>query len=91
MKASLNIYVWDNGGETVDRYTIVVEQLGFEQVAWYGCSAEPLHPQGIGQFSHESLPPVLKRETKHLGKLIPYHALPEMVQRYIRQLINYEE
>ncbi len=37
--------LYDNGGETMDRYTIVAEDGGV-----YGMSSDPNSPQGFNQF-----------------------------------------
>jgi len=87
MQSSLSIYIWDKP-ETMDRYTIAVEMTGCTTVDIYGCSSKPFHPQGIGQFSHSIGKPILKRDTKHFGKPVDYHALPPNVQRYIRNIIT---
>jgi hypothetical protein len=41
-----NIIVFDNGGETFDRYTIINKKDG-EMI---GSSDSPFHPQGFGQY-----------------------------------------
>jgi len=41
-----NIVVWDNGGETADRYTVVTEKQYV-----FGMSGNPFHPQGFSQFA----------------------------------------
>ena len=40
------VVVLDNGGETCDRYTIIFR----ETADIYGCSSNPFHPMGIGQY-----------------------------------------
>ena len=39
--------VWDNGGKTVDRYTVVSGRSA------YGMSDKPQHPQGFNQYIGE--------------------------------------
>lgn len=76
--------IYDNGGKTFDRYTIVpprwarayIERLG--AFAALGASEHPFHPQGFGQ--HVSAFPGL-----HLGRRIHWNALPPDVQRFARQ------
>jgi hypothetical protein len=41
------IYVFDNGGETFDRYTILDTKTG----DCYGSSSNPFHAQGFGQYA----------------------------------------
>lgn len=38
--------LYDNGGKTIDRYTIVIEDGSV-----YGMSSDPLSPQGFNQFA----------------------------------------
>lgn len=40
------VVVLDNGGETCDRYTIIFR----ETADIFGCSTNPYHPMGIGQY-----------------------------------------
>ena len=40
------VLVFDNNGETFDRYTILNKQTG----DLYGASSDPYHPQGFGQY-----------------------------------------
>lgn len=44
----MKVTIWDNNGETADRYTILDNLTGD---VW-GCSGNPSHPLGIGQYSH---------------------------------------
>lgn len=43
---SNKIIVFDNGGKTADRYTLILPDGDV-----YGCSENPYHPQGIGTFN----------------------------------------
>ena len=83
--------IWDNGGETADRYTIILPRWTKD---WYNeklygrrvwnclaSSAEPFHPQGFGQ--HGSAVP-----GPHLGKRIRFQALPEQVQEFARNYLK---
>jgi hypothetical protein len=40
------IHIFDNNGETVDRYTAIVSKSGDV----YGFNSNPFHPLGFGQF-----------------------------------------
>lgn len=42
----MKVYIFDNGGDTFDRYTIILESGEI-----YGASENPFHPQGFGQYS----------------------------------------
>ena len=73
--------VWDNGGESFDRYTIRIRNY------YYGMSENPSHPQGFNQFIGEY--PEIKEDC--LGTLIcsnekhpsAYLKLPYDVRRCI--------
>lgn len=41
-----HLAIFDNGGETFDRFTIINLQDG----EMYGASLNPFHPQGFGQY-----------------------------------------
>jgi hypothetical protein len=81
-KTVLRIY--DNGGKTADRYTILPPRWAREYVERDGrfdciaADANPFHPQGFGQ--HVSATP-----GAHLGKRIAWDALPVAVQRFAQQ------
>jgi hypothetical protein len=68
--------IYDNGGETFDRYTIVFTRKRFNgEFVIIGASGEPCHPQGFYQHCNaEQLPdrPVYS----HLGKPIEFIDLP---------------
>lgn len=76
-----NIRCYDNGGKTIDRYTVVYldhknERNGFFECV--GCNGSPFHPQGIGQHSE-------CQDGPHLGKEIAFADLPADVQKLVRQ------
>ena len=61
------VRIYDNGGETVDRYTVVYTGRaapkramgrGPTQYPYLGMSGEPFHPQGFGQHGHSDNQPV---------------------------------
>ena len=76
--------LYDNGGKTADRYTIIPPRWAREYRdqrpgAWQAlaASADPFAPQGFGQ--HTSAMP-----GTHLGKRICWDALPDDVQQFAR-------
>lgn len=78
--------IWDNGGKTFDRYTIVFKARRYDYRLYWpylGASENPFHPQGFGQHGESSEP----MGGKHLGKRIAFEALPEDVQRFVLQSI----
>ena len=76
--------VYDNGGKTVDRYTVLPPRWAHEyrepNGLWQGIAASeaPFHPQGFGQTCSAAA-------GKHLGKRIAWRELPSDVQRFARQ------
>ena len=85
------IRVYDNGGKTCDRYTVVfmnradwgftpeyIRTTGCDFYPCLGMSGAPFHPQGFGQHSDCVL-------GKHLGKRIPFVELPEDCQKAVQQ------
>lgn len=76
---------YDNGGKTLDRYTVLPPRWGntyrnrtnsklFESIA---ASENPYHPQGVGQHT-------LAYPGKHLGKRIHWDDLPTNVQTFAK-------
>jgi hypothetical protein len=73
--------VYDNGGKSMDQYTIVTDNVvgSSPQRKLYGalgCSKNPTHPQGFSQFGTAVL-------GKHLGKRIKFAELPKNVQEHV--------
>jgi hypothetical protein len=63
--------IWDNGGKSIDRYTIV-----YKDGDMLGLSEKPEHPQGFSQFTSGD-------EGPHLGKKIKWENLPEHLKKHI--------
>ena len=78
-----DVRVYDNGGETIDRYTIVIENPVTKEQSWLGSNNDPFHSQGFGQ--HVGDEGSGNQEGEHLGKLIKFSALPEPVQKFVKQ------
>ncbi len=70
--------IWDNGGETADRYTIVLK--GGDAL---GLSDNPDHPQGFSQWDHGVKP------GSHLGKKINFNQLPKKVQDHALDQLSF--
>jgi hypothetical protein len=75
-----DVRVYDNGGETFDRYTIVVENPETQERSWLGASENPFHPSGFGQHLGDRV-----QEGAHLGNKIKFAELPEQVQKFVRE------
>jgi hypothetical protein len=93
------VKVYDNGGKTFDRYTVVFldrklwgygprqrQQGGMGRLLYpcLGMSSNPFAPNGFGQHSDAALGP-------HLGKRIPFSALPELSQKCAMRDLTPEE
>lgn len=81
------LHVYDNGGKTVDRFSIVFtgkyRHLTNGQTVFVGASEHPFHPQGFG--SHECLNFVPDYPTYgHLGKKIQFKDLPPDVKKMVK-------
>lgn len=75
--------VYDNGGETFDRYTALYgaplwgPEMGLT-VPFRGMSTHPQHPQGFGQWGEMRI-----HYRANCGRLVPFRDLPADVQRQI--------
>jgi hypothetical protein len=80
MTAKYSLY--DNGGKTCDRYTMVYLDSKDQKTGMYDCfgmSDRPTHPQGVGQHSQCHV-------GRHLGKRIKLADLPGECQRVVERL-----
>lgn len=72
--------VWDNGGKTVDRYTVAVEPdpdaARSPYLSTLALSSDPTSPQGFSQWT-EGLP------GPHLGREITWEDLPEHIRAHV--------
>lgn len=73
-----NVRIYDNGGKTADRYTVIYMDCpeGRGLYGSRGMSADPFHPQGFGMWG-AAMP------GKHLGKRIKLKDLPPACQRAV--------
>ena len=88
--------IWDNGGRSADRYTIVfrgkwIPHYGLT-IPYLAASEAPFHPQGVGMYGELSQVHIkgdipFRGSCKHLGKRIPFDALPPDVQKFVMQSI----
>jgi hypothetical protein len=79
--------IYDNGGETLDRYTVTFKAF---HISGYGlcyryisASDEPFHPLGFGQHGENRT----SIDGKHLGNRVMFARLPSGVQKFIMQSI----
>ena len=82
-KPDIVLAIYDDGGKTIDRYTIVYDESekdsGFYSMV--GSSGNPFHPQGFFQHTDGIFQKGAKNS--HLGKEIKWKDLPTPVQRAI--------
>jgi len=78
--------VYDNGGKTIDRYTLVTPNGEVGLVDMWGFNNAPYHPQGFGQYCGDY--PTM-RSYSHLGKLVSIDTLPDQAQRFVREITSY--
>lgn len=78
------IGIYDNGGKTCDRFTVVYTPCGTDGNQYFpyvGMSAAPFHPQGFGQHGESTF-----RYTRQNGeKCINFSELPADCQRLVLQ------
>jgi len=74
--------VYDNGGKSYDRYTIIYKEvLKYENqnyFQYFACNENPCYPQGFGQHGESK-----EINRRALGKKIPFEVLPNAVKRCI--------
>lgn len=83
------IRIFDNGGESFDRYTVIFTKKGIiskenrkhfgQRFMYIGMSENPFHPQGFGQHGELENP----KGGKHLGKKIKFENLPEDCKKLV--------
>jgi len=76
--------VYDNGGETFDRFTVVYLNIPNgpnSEPMCLGMSENPMHPQGYGEHAYCT-------PGNHLGALIRFADLPDACQRLVESELN---
>lgn len=73
--------IWDNGGLTIDRYTIVTTVKSRQYLMMLGLSDNPTHPQGVSMWG-EGI------EGEHLGKKIDFNDLPNNIQVHVLEKLK---
>lgn len=76
----MDIRCYDNGGVTIDRYTVVFMDSPEHDRLFTALAMDesPFHPQGFGQHTEA-------RPGRHLGKRIKFTDLPADCQRLVDQ------
>jgi hypothetical protein len=87
----MKIKVYDNGGKTFDRYTVVIERKtkGALDKDMYGMSFNPNSPQGFNQYEGPVGSGWTARQlAKQLGKRLKWSDVPEEVKRAAKQRLE---
>lgn len=90
--APKKLRIYDNGGKTADRYTVVFTgrylKMTMGEIWVLGMGVHPFHPQGIGTHLTYREPPDVP-SYKHLGKKIQFADLPEDCRKCVLQDYRY--
>lgn len=96
MPARFRIY--DNDGETFDRFTIIDSKCcrvqGIRTYIYLGFSEDPFHPQGFGQHGELSGSSYVEHTANNfasMGKRIAGNDLPKQGQRLVKQFMENSE
>lgn len=73
--------VFDDGGKSFDRYTIVLKEKEHGKWVCLGLSINTTSPNGFSQFSNCEVGP-------HLGKKIKWNALPAHVKKHAEERLT---
>jgi len=80
------VRIYDNGGKTIDRYTLVVPSVNTPgMLDMYGFNDNPYHPQGFGQYAGEYRQ---MSSYSHLGKLVSLDSLPDDARRFVKDTLT---
>lgn len=79
-----HVRLYDNGGESADRYTCCFKALRLGFFPYLNMSGAPFHPQGVGMHGEHNQPIDYPRYS-HLGKKVKWEDLPHAVQCCIWQ------
>lgn len=89
-EAGPKVTVYDNGGKTADRYTVIIKRgKSPEEEEWYGMSDNANAPNGFNQFAGTTADG--NRKGSHLGKIVKVTSLPSVVQKAIKNRIEEDD
>lgn len=81
------IRCYDNGGETIDRYTVAYTgHYPRKTKGWFdyvGMNSQPFH--GVGMHGQNEFNQIDRPTYSHLGKKIKFSDLPEQCQKLVMQ------
>ena len=73
-----SITIYDNGGKSWDRYTILIDR------DYYGMSANALMPDGFNMYIGD----YTEVDPGACGKLVKFNSLPDQVKQAIERRFN---
>ena len=73
------VRVYDNGGETIDRYSVLIQRTsgGRKVLDIYSMSEDAMSAHGVNQFSHSAHNPF--KDFEYLGRRVQVQDLPKEV------------
>lgn len=81
------IRCYDDGGKSVDRYTVVFTGRYRQKTGgvfiYLAMNAAPFHPQGFGQHGESEFQPIDRPTAKHLGRKVAFSALPDDCRKLV--------
>lgn len=83
--------VFDNGGKTIDRYTVVFNERQEPTKEWIYLGVSGCHATYGIAFSQWGLTDLPIKDWKRMGKRISFGDLPDLVRLHISQRISDEE
>lgn len=79
-----NVLCFDNGGQTIDRYTVLyLTTLDRGVIGGRGMSANPSHPMGCGEWFEIPFYSEYGNYS-HLGESVPFGRLPGDCQKLVK-------
>lgn len=81
------IRCYDNGGASIDRYTVVFTGRYTHKTEgefrYLAMNSAPFHPQGFGQHGGTMHTPCDRPRSSHLGRKIPFAKLPDDCRKLV--------
>ena len=80
--------IYDNGGQSADRYTVVYEPTEYEGQLWWdyvAMSEAPFHAQGVGLHGQAPFRLHATFNGSGCGKTIAFEDLPDDCQSLVRR------
>lgn len=87
-ETGVKLRCYDNGGESIDRYTVVycgtASRFFGGRHPYVAMSGAPFHPQGFGQHG-EHVRLIDRPKSSHLGKRVAFNSLPDDCRKLVMQ------